>query len=30
LPIELADKQTLLELTDPIERLEALLALVPE
>jgi Lon protease-like protein len=30
LPIELADKQALLELADPIERLEALLALVPE
>jgi Lon protease-like protein len=30
LPIDLADKQALLELTDPIERLEALLALVPE
>ena len=30
LPIELSDKQVLLELDDPIERLDALLALVPE
>jgi Lon protease-like protein len=30
LPIELADKQALLELQDPIERLEALMSVVPE
>ena len=30
LPIELADKQALLELDDPIERLNALLTVVPE
>jgi Lon protease-like protein len=30
LPIELADKQALLEIDDPIERLDALLTLVPE
>jgi Lon protease-like protein len=30
LPIELADKQSLLEIDDPLERLDALLALVPE
>ena len=29
LPIELNDKQTLLELDDPIARLDALLSLVP-
>ena len=30
LPIELADKQALLELEDPIERLDALMSVVPE
>jgi Lon protease-like protein len=30
LPIELADKQALLEMDDPLERLDALLRVVPE